>query len=90
MMQELNIKAWAAAGAFLWGGYLFLAPLLAMRDVGFFWFSSEAFGLLSSIYPGLRASVGGAFIGLAYGTVCGALCSGLFAGVHNTAMKWFR
>lgn len=87
MEQKLNVKAWAVTGAILWGAYLFLAPLLAMGNIRFFWFSNEAFGLLVSIYPGLSASIGGAFLGLVYGIICGAICIGLFSGVHNWVLK---
>lgn len=88
--QELNVKAWATTGAILWGIYMFFAPLLAMGNIRFLWFSNEAFALLSSIYPGVSASVGGAFLGLVYGAICGAVCLGLISWVHNRALTWFK
>lgn len=90
MKQKLNVKAWAITGAILWGAYLFLASLLAIGNVKFFGFSNQAFELLSSIYPGLTASIGGAFLGLVYGAICGAICAGLFSGVHNKVLKWSK
>jgi hypothetical protein len=85
--QELNVNAWATTGAILWGAYLFLAPLFAMGNVNFFWFSNQGFELLASLYPGLTASISGAILGLFYGAVCGAVCGWLFSGVHNWALK---
>ena len=85
--SELNVKAWASSGAILWGIYLFLAALFAMGNVSFFWFSNQAFAFLGSFYPGLNASIGGAFLGLVYGAICGALCAGLFSWTHNAMAK---
>lgn len=82
-MAELNVKAWASTGAILWGTYIFIASLFAMGNVTFFWFSSQTFELLGLFYPGLSASIGGAFLGLLYGAACGAICAGLFSGLHN-------
>lgn len=90
MKQKLNVKAWAITAAILWAAYLFLASLLAIGNVKFFWFSSQSFEFLSSIYPGLSASVGGAFLGLIYGLVCGAICGGLFSGLHNWTLRWSK
>ncbi len=88
--QNLNVKAWAVSGAVLWGVYMFLASLLAMGNIELFWFSNKAFELLSSLYPGVQASVGGAFLGLVYGFICGAFCFGLFSWLHNQVGRMFR
>jgi len=90
MAQKLELKSWAITGAVLWGVYLFVAPILMMVRLDFYWFSSKAFDLLQSIYPGLQATVGGAFIGLIHGIICGAICAGLFAWVHNLTLKYSK
>lgn len=82
-----NIKAWAVSGAVLMGIYLCLAALMAMGNVQFMWFSKEVFALLTTMYPGLEASLVGAFFGLIDGAICGAICAGIFAGIHNFTLK---
>lgn len=89
MAQNLNVKAWAASAGILWGVYLFLAPLLAIKGVNFMWFSNEMFQMLTTLYPGLTASGIGAVIGLVYGVICGAICGALFSWTHNKALSWF-
>jgi hypothetical protein len=87
--QELNIKAWVVTAATMWGVYLFLFPFFIMAKLDYYWFSKNAFVLLQSIYPGLKATVGGAFFGLLHGIICGAVCGGLFAWIHNWFLKYF-
>ena len=90
MAQKLNVKAWAVTGATIWGAYLFLFPFFMMARLNYYWFSSEAFYLAQSIYPGLFPTISGAFMGLIHGAICGAICAGLFAWVHNKALKYFK
>lgn len=88
MAQKLNVKAWVITAAIIWGTYLFSFPFFLMVGFNYYWFSSDAFVLLKSIYPGLNATVMGAFIGLLHGVICGAICGGLFAWIHNRALKY--
>lgn len=81
--MKLSIKALAITGAILWGIYMFLAALLAKANIEIIWFSNKIFDLLVSIYPGLSATIGGAFIGLIWGAVCGAICGGILSWVYN-------
>jgi hypothetical protein len=88
MAQKLDVKTWAITAGIIWGGYLFLFPFFVMSGFTYYWFSINAFILVRSIYPGLTATVGGAFIGLLHGAICGAICGGLFALVHNWILKY--
>lgn len=81
--HKLSVSGLAIIGSIFWGGYLFIAALLASADIETLWFNNSIFALASSIYPGLTATVAGAFIGLIWGLACGAFCGGLFGGVYN-------
>jgi hypothetical protein len=81
--HKLSVSALAIVAGVLWGAYLFLAALLASTNIETLWFSSKTFALAASIYPGLEASVTGAFIGLLWGLACGAFCGGLFGAFYN-------
>jgi len=83
--DKWNWKALAVAFAIFWGVYLGLAAWFASAGINIWWFSSESFSLLASIYPGLTATTGGIFIGLFYGAICGAFCGGILAGLYNWA-----
>ncbi len=87
MTAKFSIKAWAITGGILWGAYLFLATLLATWKINTFGFSVVSFKMIASIYPGLGTCVPGAFLGLLYGVICGAVCGGLFAFIHNWAVR---
>lgn len=90
IQTKLNVKALITIGAVFWGGYLFVAALFASAGIETLWFSNEVFSLISSIYPGVTATVNGAFIGLLWGLFCGALCGGIFGWVYNWLAKKFR
>jgi len=90
MIQDLNVKAWAITGAIILGIYVFLATLFETWGITLFWFNSEVFVFLTSLYPGVSATIGGAFFGLVTGAICGAFCAGLFSSVHNWASKQFK
>lgn len=81
--NKLSVSALAVIGSVFWGGYLFIAALLASANVETIWFSNDMFSLTASIYPGVSATVSGAFIGLIWGLVCGAFCGGLFGAFYN-------
>lgn len=87
MAQKLDIKSWMISAGTLWGTYLFLAALLNMTGLNYYWFSASTFELLQSIYPGLSATIPGAFLGLIHGAICGVICAGLFSWVHNLAQS---
>ena len=59
-----------------------------MAGFHYYWFSNSFFAALQPIYPGLNATIVGAFIGLIHGIVCGAICGGLFAWIHNRVLKY--
>lgn len=84
--HKLSASALALMGSVGWGLYLFVAALLASAGIEILWFSNEVFALIASIYPGLTATLSGAFIGLVWGLICGALCGGIFGGVYNLIM----
>lgn len=84
---KLNWKAIALSFGTFWGVYLFLAALLGSLNVKTLWFSPEAFNMLTSIYPGLKATVGGAFIGLIWGFLCGSVCGAIISGLNNLFVK---
>lgn len=81
--HRLSISALAIMNSIFSGGYLFLSALFASMNIETWGFSNEVFTLVSSIYPGVTATITGAFIGLVWGLLCGALCGGIFGGVYN-------
>jgi hypothetical protein len=77
--MKLSVKAFALTSGILWGAAVFVATLwlLALGYEG---------GLMTQLnhfYLGYRFSVAGAFIGLVYGFVDGAICGALFAWLYN-------
>ena len=85
MENKWNWKALAATIGTFWGIYMFAATILEMYSVKILWFSPEVFRFMASIYPGVDASLAGAFIALFWGLVDGAFCGAVIAGVYN----WF-
>lgn len=81
--HRLSVSALAIIGSIFWGGYLFLAALLASANIETLYFSNEVFAIVSSIYPGLTATIPGAFAGLVWGFACGAFCGGIFGAFYN-------
>lgn len=47
------------------------------------WASPEIAKLVTSIYPGITLTVGGALLAFVYGLACGALCGGIFGWLYN-------
>lgn len=84
---HISVKGLALTGGILWGGYLFLLALLAGWGIRFMWVSQELVELVSTVYPGYVVGFGGAVLGLFYGWVCGAICGGLVAWLHNKFCK---
>ena len=77
--MKLNPKALSLAGGIFWGVAVFLVTcwLLVMGSEG------NTISLLSKFYLGYSLSIGGAFIGLAWGLVDGLICGYLFALLYN-------
>ncbi len=90
MTQNLHVKTWAATGAILWGLYLFVATLFAMKNIEIIGFSNQMFEMTATLYPGLAATTTGMFLGLAYGALCGGICFGLISKVHNKILTAFK
>ncbi len=84
---KLSPKALAISLGLLWGIYVFLLGLLSMANVRVFWFSPEFLRILATLYPGFEATLRGSFIGLFWGTICGALGGAIIAWIHNFALE---
>lgn len=81
--QELSVKGLALSFSLFWGAYMFLAALMAMWRVNTVWFNVELFRMLAWVYPGISATLPGAFLALIYGAACGAICGGILAWLYN-------
>ncbi len=81
--QELSMKGLALSFGVFWGVYMLLAALLAMWRINTVWFNNEIFRILSLIYPGISATLGGAVLALLYGFICGAVCGAILAWLYN-------
>jgi len=77
--MKLSVKAFALTSGILWGATVFLATvwLLAMGTGG------ATIGLLGNFYLGYSFSAVGAFVGLVWGFVDGAIGGALFAWLYN-------
>jgi len=82
-----NVKALAIALGIFMGAYLFLAALLEMAGIGFWWFNSTTFGMLTAFYPWIAATFTGALIGLVIGFICGVICGAIIAWLYNFSLK---
>jgi hypothetical protein len=88
--SKLSIISWTITSAIICGLYLFSAPLFDMWRINFGGYSHPIFVLLYSAYPGLTPNWLGAFVGLAYGLVSGAILGFLFTVIHNWILKLFK
>lgn len=77
--MRLNIKALALTSGIMWGGAVCLATLWLLA-LGY---QGELIRVLDHFYLGYGFSVPGAFIGLVWGFVDGAICGALFAWIYN-------
>jgi len=77
--MKLNVKALALASGLLWGGTVCVATLwlIALGHDG------ALIRQLDHFYLGYSFSVVGAFVGLAYGFVDGAIGGALLAWLYN-------
>jgi hypothetical protein len=77
--MKLNVKALALASGLLWGGTVCVATLwlIALGHQG------TMIRQLDHFYLGYTFSVAGAFVGLVYGFVDGAIGGALLAWLYN-------
>jgi hypothetical protein len=77
--MKLNAKSLALTCGILWGIVVFIATIWLLI-IGA---SGKTISLLSAFYFGYQFSIGGAFIGLVWGFVDGAIGGLIFAFVYN-------
>jgi hypothetical protein len=77
--MKLNVKAFALTSGILWGGAVWFATLWLL----FRGYEGSMIRQLDHFYMGYSFSVVGAFVGLAYGFVDGAIGGALFAWIYN-------
>ena len=77
--MKLNIKALALTAGIMWGGTVFLATLWLIA----FGYTGQLMRMLDHFYIGYTFSVGGAFVGLVWGFIDGAICGAIFAWLYN-------
>jgi hypothetical protein len=81
--MKLSVKGLALASGILWGASVFLATLwLLMRG-----YDGRLIAQLDHFYVGYSYSVAGAFVGLAWGFVDGAVCGAAFGWLYNTLAR---
>lgn len=86
---NLNVKGLACAGGIIWGVDLFLHALFASMGAQSLWWNNQLWPLITSAYPWITPTFGGAIIGLITGFVSGAVCGGIFAWLYNTCKnRW--
>jgi hypothetical protein len=77
--MKLDVKAFASSCGLLWGGGLLFATLWLL-GLGY---EGHLIRQLDHFYFGYSFSVAGAFVGLLYGFVDGAIGGALFAWLYN-------
>lgn len=77
--MRFNVKALALTAGVFWGGTIFVATLWLMA----FGYTGQLIRMLDHFYFGYTFSVAGAFVGLVWGFIDGAICGALFAWVYN-------
>lgn len=77
--MKLNIKAFAIAFGVWWGIGLFILALWMSAMQGM---NGQGW-MMQGVYPGYSWSIAGAFIGLAWGFVCGVICGAILAWLYN-------
>lgn len=82
--MKLKPIALGITAGILWGACVFLITLIS-----YYTDYAKAFleALPGSFYPGYRITVGGSFIGLAYGLVDGFICGFIFGWLYNKIAK---
>ena len=88
--EKLHVLSWMITPAIIFGIYLFLSVIIEMQEIQTPFFSEKSYKILASIYPGITPCIKGAFIGLVYGILQGAIIGGFFASIHNSVRKFFK
>ncbi|MBI4148067.1 hypothetical protein HY490_02140 [Candidatus Woesearchaeota archaeon] len=86
---KLHWKAWAATIGLIGGIDMFLHVLIPTFGFELLWWNNIMYQLISTFFP-LSMTIGGAFLALGMGALCGAVCGWLFATVHNKMLEWFN
>ena len=81
--MKINLKAFAFACSIFWGAALFLVTWWVIILDG----ASGDPTWLSRVYRGYSISVGGSFIGLAWGLLDGLICGAALAWLYNRFAK---
>jgi len=81
--MKLSVKALALASGILWGASVFIATLW-LKVMGY---DGRLITQLDHFYLGYSFSVLGAFVGLVWGFVDGAICGAIFAWLYNRLAK---
>jgi hypothetical protein len=81
--MKLNVKAFALTGGILWGGAVCFATIwLLIRG-----YDGSLIRQLDHFYIGYSYSILGAFVGLLWGFIDGAVGGALFAWLYNKLAK---
>jgi hypothetical protein len=81
--MKLSVKGLALASGILWGASIFLATLWLLARG----YDGRLITQLNHFYIGYSYSVVGAFMGLVWGFVDGAVCGAIFAWLYNKLAK---
>jgi hypothetical protein len=81
--MKLSVKAFALTSGILWGALVCLATLWLLM-MGY---EGQLISHLNHFYFGYTFSAVGAFVGLVWGFVDGAICGALFAWLYNKLAK---
>lgn len=82
--MKFSVKGLALASGIFWGVSLFLWTLLNAQGVEW---GYSALDLFTEIYPGYDITVQGAFYGLVFGFVDGAIGGAIIAWLYNRFAK---
>jgi hypothetical protein len=82
MVMKLSIKALVVTSALLWGGCMLLLGVGHLIEASY---GAAFLDAMSSVYPGFHASrtIGGVFVGTAYGLADGAIGGLIFGWLYN-------
>ena len=81
--MKLSVKAFALTSGILWGALVCLATLWLLM-MGY---DGQLISQLDHFYLGYSFSAVGAFVGLLWGFVDGAVCGAVFAWLYNKLAK---
>jgi len=87
-VYKLSWQAWAATLGLIGGVDMFLHVLIPTFGFELMWWNNIMYQLISTFFS-LSLTVGGAFLALGMGALCGAVCGWLFATVHNKMLELF-